>query len=116
MSYACTQNVTFTAAVNNNTGSSNGLVKLVLSGVQMQPFTVKGKFGGAWDCVGFFTVSIWVSLLATLPMVTILRVGTYMHSDIKTMDRFDDPEGQPLWYQTLIKMKLDTDLRSCCIR
>ncbi|XP_042221996.1 V-type proton ATPase subunit S1-like [Homarus americanus] len=96
MSYACTQKVTFTAAVNNNTGSSNGLVKLVLGGVQMHPFTVKGKFGGAWDCVGFFTVSIWISLLATLLMVTILSVGMYMLSDIKTMDRFDDPKGQPI--------------------
>lgn len=57
-------------------------------------------FSQAWDCVGFFTVPIWVSLLTTLLLVIILSIGLYMLSDIKTMDRFDDPKGQPIMVYT----------------
>lgn len=63
---------------------------------QMEAFTDSAGFGGAWDCVGFFTVPIWVGLLTSLLFVFILSVGMYMLSDIKTMDRFDDPKGQPI--------------------
>lgn len=55
-----------------------------------------GTFGPAWDCVGFFTVPIWAGLLTTLLLLLIPCIGLYMLSDIKTMDRFDDPKGQPI--------------------
>lgn len=58
--------------------------------------TSKNTFSPAWDCVGFFTVPIWVGLLTTLLLLIILTTGLYMLSDIKTMDRFDDPKGQPI--------------------
>nr|XP_053646899.1 V-type proton ATPase subunit S1-like [Cherax quadricarinatus]XP_053646900.1 V-type proton ATPase subunit S1-like [Cherax quadricarinatus] len=93
LSYACAQTVKFGANETDQNGTHYGMI---LNGVQMQPFSLKPSFDDAWDCVGFFTVSIWMSLLATLLMVIILSIGMYMLSDIKTMDRFDDPKGQPI--------------------
>lgn len=98
MSYSCGQKVYLYHKVNSTDPSIDNpeVYEMILNGVQMEPFTYKGQFNGAWDCVGFFTVSIWVSLLATALMVVVLSIGLYMLSDIKTMDRFDDPKGTPI--------------------
>ncbi|KAG0726436.1 V-type proton ATPase subunit S1 [Chionoecetes opilio] len=99
MSYSCSQ--TIYLASNDTTPGNN--IAMTMDGIQMEAFFFKnntGSFGPAWDCVGFFTVPIWVSLLTTLLLLTILSMGLYMLSDIKTMDRFDDPKGQPIMVPT----------------
>ncbi|XP_071521357.1 V-type proton ATPase subunit S1-like [Panulirus ornatus] len=93
MSYSCAQAMYFKLNETHKTPE----IQMKIGGVQMQAFSpAEEKFGGAWDCVGFFTVPIWVGLLTSLFYVFILSVGMYMLSDIKTMDRFDDPKGQPI--------------------
>ncbi|XP_050717927.1 V-type proton ATPase subunit S1-like [Eriocheir sinensis] len=96
MSYSCSENIYI-----STNGSTPGKMMIVsMAGVQMEAFhdsaAGNSTFGPAWDCVGFFTVPIWVSLLTTLLLLIILTTGLYMLSDIKTMDRFDDPKGQPI--------------------
>ncbi|XP_064105308.1 V-type proton ATPase subunit S1-like [Macrobrachium nipponense] len=93
MSFACSEKFVFKA---NGTFLGVDNVELVLERFQMEAFNRGDKFGGAWDCVGFFTVPIWCGLLSTLILVIILTMGLFMLSDIKTMDRFDDPKAQPL--------------------
>lgn len=97
MSYSCALPVYFST----NATSTGNKMDLLLEGVQMEAFfepTImnNGTFGPAWDCVGFFTVPIWAGLLTTLLLLLIPCIGLYMLSDIKTMDRFDDPKGQPI--------------------
>ncbi|KAK3854094.1 hypothetical protein Pcinc_039401 [Petrolisthes cinctipes] len=93
MSYSCSQKITLRS--NNTDPETNSYYTLVLNGVQMQPRTENFpaiKFSGAWDCVGFFTVPILSSVFVTFLLLVILSVGMFMLSDIKTMDRFDDPK------------------------
>ncbi|XP_070001467.1 V-type proton ATPase subunit S1 [Penaeus vannamei] len=95
MSYSCSEK---TYLKNNSTTKS---IMMVLDGFQVQPFnSSQTKFSGSWDCVGFFTVPIWCALLVTLLLLFILFSGMYMLSDIKTMDRFDDPKGKPIMVAT----------------
>ncbi|XP_061075954.1 ATPase H+ transporting accessory protein 1a [Conger conger] len=61
---------------------------------QIQGFGVKGQdFSYASDCAGFFTPGIWMGLLTSLLMVLILTYGLHMITQLRTMDRFDDPKG-----------------------
>ncbi|KAK7068613.1 proton-transporting ATPase activity, rotational mechanism [Halocaridina rubra] len=93
MSFACSEKFIF---IGNDTLGSITKMDIVLEGFQVQSFQTLTRFDGAWDCVGFFTVPIWCGLLITLLLVIILTIGLFMLSDIKTMDRFDDPKGQPI--------------------
>ncbi|XP_068223402.1 V-type proton ATPase subunit S1-like [Palaemon carinicauda] len=94
MSFACSEKFIFKSV--NDSFLKTKDAQLVLERFQVQAFDNGDKFGGAWDCVGFFTVPIWCGLLSTLILVIILTMGLFMLSDIKTMDRFDDPKAQPL--------------------
>ena len=58
--------------------------------------TDSSSFSDAWDCVGFFSIGVWASLLVTLLAVIVLTIGLFVLSDIKTMDRFDDPKGKSI--------------------
>lgn len=98
-SFACTKKFVLT----NDTfirSSGYNRADLVIERFQMQSFQTSDKFDGAWDCVGFFTVPIWCGLLITFLMVIIITMGMFMLSDIKTMDRFDDPKGQSIMVAT----------------
>ncbi|KAK4872022.1 hypothetical protein RN001_016146 [Aquatica leii] len=55
-----------------------------------------GKFGDAFDCVGFMSTPIWSGLFVTFILVLIMTCGLTMMMDIKTMDRFDDPKGKTI--------------------
>jgi len=76
------------------TKESNETVTLQLTGAQVQAFGLKnGKFDYAQDCVGFFTLPIWMGLFSVSILVTILMGGIIAMMGIQTMDRFDDPKG-----------------------
>ncbi|XP_072422620.1 V-type proton ATPase subunit S1-like [Chiloscyllium punctatum] len=67
---------------------------VIFEDFQIQGFGVKGtQFSYASDCAGFFTPAIWMGLLTTFLMVFILTYGLHMITNLKTMDRFDDPKG-----------------------
>lgn len=93
MSFACSEKYILSG---NDTIQDYSKMEIVIERFQMQAFQTLPRFDGAWDCVGFFTVPIWCGLLITLLLVVILTMGLFMLSDIKTMDRFDDPKGQPI--------------------
>ncbi|KAJ8370126.1 hypothetical protein SKAU_G00101540 [Synaphobranchus kaupii] len=67
---------------------------LSFSDFQIQGFNVtKLAFSYANDCAGFFTPGIWMGLLTSLLMLLILTYGLHMITQLRTMDRFDDPKG-----------------------
>ncbi|ESO11928.1 hypothetical protein HELRODRAFT_71445 [Helobdella robusta] len=54
------------------------------------------KFGFYNDCVGFFTIGIWMFLISAAILITILLFGVTMLMSINTMDRYDDPKGKSI--------------------
>lgn len=96
MSYSCSVKRVLPAS---NATSSGATMKMVLNGFQYEAFPKSsnpGKFDGAWDCVGFFTVPVWMSLISVLIFLIVLFWGLWMLADVKTMDRFDDPKGKSI--------------------
>ncbi|KAJ8396996.1 hypothetical protein AAFF_G00010500 [Aldrovandia affinis] len=68
--------------------------RLSFDDLQIQGFSVAGEdFAYANDCAGFFTPGIWMGLLTSLLMLLILTYGLHMITQLRTMDRFDDPKG-----------------------
>jgi len=80
----------------NITGDSR--VTLQLNNFQLQAFVSNKtvKFGDPMDCVGFFTIPIWMSIFVTILLLAILGFGVQMVMSINTMDRFDDPKGKTI--------------------
>jgi len=104
-SFACSEPMLYHVAGGNDTktaSSASSSMILRLNGVQIQPF-MDGEavnFGPSWDCVGFFSPGIWMGILTSGLAITILAYGMAMITDIKTMDRFDDPKGKPIMLTT----------------
>ncbi len=48
------------------------------------------------DCVGFFTVGTWMGIVSGLIMLSVFLFGISMITNLKTMDRFEDPKGKPI--------------------
>jgi len=99
MSYSCSVK----RILKSNATDSGQTMQMVLDGFQYEAFPSDEnsihnthKFDGAWDCVGFFTVPIWMSLISVLIFLIILFWGLWMLADVKTMDRFDDPKGKSI--------------------
>ncbi|KAG9340338.1 hypothetical protein JZ751_021790 [Albula glossodonta] len=68
--------------------------RLSFEDFQIQGFSVSGNnFAYASDCASFFTPAIWMGLLTSLLMLLILTYGLHMITQLRTMDRFDDPKG-----------------------
>lgn len=66
--------------------------RLVLSGLQLQPGE-GDSFAINWDCDPLIPISLWVSLLISLMLISILTYGIAMISSIHTPDKYDDPKG-----------------------
>ncbi|XP_057685701.1 V-type proton ATPase subunit S1-like [Corythoichthys intestinalis] len=81
--------------VPNSTDPSVANWGLNFSDFQIQGFGLANgtNFSYASDCAGFFTPGIWMGLLTSLLMLTILVYGLHMIMQLNTMDRFDDPKG-----------------------
>merc|ERR1719414_918164 len=94
-SYHCTE---FRCSL--STGSSvsglNYTAQVDMKEFQIQYQIKNDQFGMANDCVGFFTIPIWMGLFTTLILISILSYGILMLSSINTMDRFDDPKGKTI--------------------
>lgn len=82
--------------------NGTSLVDITLNGFQIEAFnpfntSVADAFtNDVWDCVEFFTIPIWMGIITTLILLTILFYGITMISNITTMDRFDDPKGKTI--------------------
>lgn len=75
----------------------NGTTSLVLFNMQVQPSPIPRKrFGDAYDCISFTTAPIWSGLLVTALLGGALTFAIVAITNIRTMDRFDDPKGKPL--------------------
>ncbi len=78
----------------------NILNKFIMS--KVQPFNVPSpnqtvyQFGTVNYCNGFFSNAIWMGLITTLLLATILSCGLMGLSSVSTMDKFDDPKGKQL--------------------
>jgi len=63
----------------------------------MQAFGIKNNmFGHYNDCIGFFTVPIWMGVITMMTMLSIVLLGVGMLLSINTMDRYDDPKGKTI--------------------
>ncbi|XP_063064652.1 V-type proton ATPase subunit S1b [Engraulis encrasicolus] len=67
--------------------------RILFTDFQIQGFNVTGDFSYASDCASFFTGGIWMGLITTLLMLLILTYGVHMLTQLRTMDRFEDPKG-----------------------
>ncbi|XP_060570834.1 V-type proton ATPase subunit S1-like [Ruditapes philippinarum] len=77
-------------------------VEVILNGFQIEAFNPYNSSSSeyftsdVWDCVEFFTIPIWMGIITTLLLLTILFYGITMIANITTMDRFDDPKGKTI--------------------
>lgn len=74
-----------------------GTVTLQFEGLQIQAFAPDPPTYGHYnDCVGFFTIGIWMFLIVAVILISILLFGISMVMSINTMDRYDDPKGKTI--------------------
>jgi len=64
---------------------------------QIQAFGIQhNNFGYYNDCMGFFSIPIWMGVITMLSMLAIVLLGIGMLLSINTMDRYDDPKGKTI--------------------
>ncbi|PAA76472.1 hypothetical protein BOX15_Mlig013561g2, partial [Macrostomum lignano] len=96
--YHCTNNTRLSTSGGTGSNGSAALT-LIFGKFQLQPFGIPadGKFSkNVNDCVGFFSVEVWFSLLVLLVITVILMYGVLMLVSVATPDRFDDPKGKTI--------------------
>jgi len=88
-SFGCASPKIFTDSTQKN--------ELQFKDLRVQAF-IKGskEFGRMFDCSGWFTGPIWVGLLVSLLLITMLSYAYGMISSITTMDKFDNPKGKTI--------------------
>lgn len=68
-----------------------------IDGFQFQPYMIQGdRFFDSVDCVGFFTLGIWMGLLPVALLLSILLGGVFMLLGLSIMDKYDDPKGKTI--------------------
>ncbi|XP_061114728.1 V-type proton ATPase subunit S1-like [Conger conger] len=81
----------------SDSGSNASSWQVSFTNFQIQGFGIVAgnstQFSYANDCASFFTPGIWMGLLISLLMLLILTYGLHMITQLRTMDRFDDPKG-----------------------
>ena len=50
------------------------------------------RFSANWDCDPLIPLSVWIGLLVTLLLVSILAWGLQMLADLQTPNKWDDPK------------------------
>ncbi|XP_043215927.1 V-type proton ATPase subunit S1-like isoform X1 [Amphibalanus amphitrite] len=98
-SYHCTNRSWMLSRQNLTEDFGVAFSALELPGFQVQAFLsddAPETFGRAWDCTTFFTIPIWSGLFLSLILLLVLVWSLMMLASVPTMDRFDDPRGQPL--------------------
>jgi len=95
-SYACLRTKPFWLVQAGDTGLQP-VFSIDLNEFQLEAFKARHKFSSdVDDCVGFFTIGIWMAIFSGIVMIMIFAFGIAMITNLKTMDRFDDPKGKPL--------------------
>jgi len=76
-------------------GADQLTVFLHMPGMLLQPAygNSTSGFGFNWDCDPLIPISLWVSILVTLMLASILFWALYMLSSLQTPTKFDDPKG-----------------------
>jgi hypothetical protein len=105
-SFACKEPGEFrTAAFGVGPDPSKGSYHLGIrfNKLQLQPHSISNAtiptpsdFLQPDDCVGFFSPGIWMGIFSMFTLLLIVAFGIGMISNLKTMDRFDDPRQKPL--------------------
>ncbi|XP_014255770.1 V-type proton ATPase subunit S1 [Cimex lectularius] len=87
--------------------NKSGNLTLIFNGLQAEVYKGAAEKDGAKEFslpdvpeAVFFTAPIWSGLLTSFLLIMILTYGFLMLSDIKTMDRFDDPKGKTIQVNT----------------
>ncbi|CAH8580836.1 unnamed protein product [Heterobilharzia americana] len=72
---------------------SDRSVSVQFYSVQIEPFGVKdGVFGDVSDCVGYFSIGVWSSLIVSILLVSILTYGLVMLASIQPSEIYEDPK------------------------
>jgi len=71
---------------------------LLVKEMQVQGLMAKKdtKFGEAFDCVGFFSMPIFIGLLTSLLLIFFTTFAVVAMASIRTPEKFDDPRGQKI--------------------
>jgi hypothetical protein len=80
------------------TPGSNTVI-LHVPGMKLQPFkagVARAAFGYRWDCDPLLPLSIWVSVIITLLLASIVWWALSMLGSIYTPSKFDDPKGKSI--------------------
>ncbi|XP_043851367.1 V-type proton ATPase subunit S1-like [Dromiciops gliroides] len=65
---------------------------------QIQAFNLSGgSFSGASDCAAFFSPAIWMGLVSSLFMLFCITFGVHIIFKLKSLNRFDEYQGDPLF-------------------
>jgi len=91
-----TLNATYFAGINATTADAHlpGF-RLRLGGLKN---TTGEEFG--WDCEPLIPISVWVSVLITIFLASILMWGVCMLAFLNTPTKFDDPKGPSIYVPT----------------
>nr|CAH8853248.1 unnamed protein product [Trichobilharzia regenti] len=90
LGYKCTKPPVASIMAKLNSGKS---VSIQFSSVQIEPFSAKnGVFGDVTDCVGYFSIGVWSSLIVSILLVSILTYGLVMLASVQPTEIYDDPK------------------------
>ncbi|CAH8525465.1 unnamed protein product [Schistosoma turkestanicum] len=90
LGYKCTKPPVAPVIMPSGSGSS---VSILFSSIQVQPFGVKGGvFGDVTDCVGYFSIGVWSSLIVSILLVSVLTYGLVMLASVQPNEIYEDPK------------------------
>ncbi|KAH8872673.1 ATPase [Schistosoma japonicum] len=90
LGYKCTKPPVASAILPAGSGNS---VSIQFSSLQVQPFGVKnGVFGDVTDCVGYFSIGVWSSLIVSILLVSVLTYGLVMLTSVQPNEIYEDPK------------------------
>jgi len=106
---AKTLNATYFSSINATAASADlpgfrlrvrlAVVTCILSTkpLQLGPLTKDRGEEFGWDCDPLIPISVWVSVLITLFLASILMWGVCMLAYLNTPTKFDDPKGPSIY-------------------
>jgi hypothetical protein len=96
-SYHCSPE---TEWVEPGANTTNDTLQFKVTGLQVQiggkTFATNKEFANAYDCVPYFSSSIWMGIISLIPIVLVLYCSLVFVFSMDTPDRFENPAGKPL--------------------
>uniref|UniRef100_A0A5K4F373 Ac45-VOA1_TM domain-containing protein n=1 Tax=Schistosoma mansoni TaxID=6183 RepID=A0A5K4F373_SCHMA len=90
LGYKCTKPSVAPVIFPSGSGYS---VSIQFTSIQVQPFGVKdGVFGDVTDCVGYFSIGVWSSLIVSILLVSVLTYGLVMLASVQPSEIYEDPK------------------------